>query len=274
MAKFNVGLQLFSVRDELEADLEGTLAEVARMGYDCVESAGLCRKSPEQFRAAVEAAGLRLVSTHTNLPADISGIPALVELHKALGAEYMAIPWMPVDRTPGEALYGETAAVIRAMCEAFRGQHLQLLYHNHDFEFRKIDGQYKLDLLFAEHPELWPEFDVCWVRFAGEDPAAYVLKYAGRVPVLHLKDFICEGYVKGEPVYELIGDDSTKGNKAKSGFEFRSVGAGCQDIPAILAAAEKAGTHTLIVEQDGPTPGLTPMECARLSRNYLKTLGV
>ena len=272
MGKFNVGLQLFSIRDEMEADPRGTLKLVREMGYDCVESAGYCGLSPEDFRAAVEEAGLKLVSTHTMLPPTMDGIPAIVREQQTLGVSYMAIPWMNKDRTPGEVNYESTREMIAAICEAFHGTGLQLLYHNHDFEFDFLGDEHKIDILFRDLPELWPEFDCCWVRFAGEDPVKYIKKYAGKVPVLHLKDFICEGYVKGEPVYELIGDDSTKGNRPKTGFEFRPIGQGCQDIPAILAAAEAAGTHTVIVEQDLAT-NLSPMESAKASREYLASIG-
>ncbi|MBR6555909.1 MAG: hypothetical protein IKT60_00615, partial [Clostridia bacterium] len=140
MGKFNVGLQLFSIRDEMEADPRGTLKQVREMGYDCVESAGYCGLSPEDFRAAVEEAGLKLVSTHTMLPPTLDGIPAIVAEQKTLGVSYMAIPWMNKDRTPGEANYESTREMIAAICEAFHGTGLQLLYHNHDFEFDFLGG--------------------------------------------------------------------------------------------------------------------------------------
>jgi sugar phosphate isomerase/epimerase len=148
---------------------------------------------------------------------------------------------------------------------------MTMLYHNHDFEFVKIDGKYALDILYDEVPAeyLQTELDTCWVNIGGENPADYILKYTGRAPVVHLKDFHGE---KSDNMYELIGIKSDA-PKRPSNFEFRPVGSGLQDFPSILAAAEKAGAQWVVVEQDNPSMGLTPMESIAKSREYLKTIG-
>ena len=148
---------------------------------------------------------------------------------------------------------------------------MQLLYHNHDFEFIKLDGKYALDILYEEVPAdlLKTELDTCWVNVGGEVPADYIKKYSGRAPVVHLKDFVGE---KSESMYELIGIKS-EAPKRPSNFELRPVGSGCQDFPAILKAAEEAGAEWVVVEQDNPSMGLTPMESIAKSREYLKTIG-
>ena len=114
------------------------------------------------------------------------------------------------------------------------------------------------------------ELDTCWVNVAGENPAAFVLKYSGRAPVVHLKDFYMPAK-KPEKMYALIGiDDSEAEQKDEAdSFGFRPVGYGAQDIPAIIAASEKAGAKWLVVEQDDPSMGKTPMECAQMSIEYL-----
>ena len=106
------------------------------------------------------------------------------------------------------------------------------------------------------------------VRVGGEEPAAYIRKYTGRAPVVHLKDYAGG---KSEHMYELIGIQSEHAPEEHP-FEFRPVGSGVQDIPAILAAADDAGAKWLVVEQDQPSMGLTPMECARASIGYLRGL--
>jgi sugar phosphate isomerase/epimerase len=258
----------------MEKDVRGTLTAVRSMGYDCVEPAGLCGLSAADFRSICDDLGLKISSTHTGLPASPEALEACVADHIALGTKYMAIPWMRKESSAGEPDYPSTQKRIAATIAAFKKAGLQLLYHNHDFEFEKIGDEYKLDYMLREFPDLWPEFDCCWVRFAGEDPAKYIRKYAGKVPIVHLKDFISDGYVKGEPVYELIGDDSTKGRKPdRSTFQFRPIGQGCQDIPGIVAACEASGTHTLIVEQD-LCHDLEPLEAARQSRSYLASIGL
>jgi sugar phosphate isomerase/epimerase len=145
------------------------------------------------------------------------------------------------------------------------------LYHNHDFEFVKIDGKYALDILYDSVPAeyLQTELDTCWVNVGGEEPAAYVRKYSGRAPVVHLKDFYGE---KSEDMYELIGIEN-KAPKRPGNFEFRPVGSGIQNFPAIIDAALDAGAEWLVVEQDVATMGLTPLQSIEKSREYLRSIG-
>ena len=100
------------------------------------------------------------------------------------------------------------------------------------------------------------------------EPVSYIRKYSGRTPVLHLKDFTGS---KTDNMYELIGIESEKPQYTKA-FEFRPVGYGKQDVPSLLEAAAESGTKWLVVEQDAPSMGKTPLECAAMSVAYLKTL--
>ena len=112
------------------------------------------------------------------------------------------------------------------------------------------------------------------MRVGGEEPAAYVRKFSGRAPVVHLKDYAGG---KSEHMYELIGIESEEkaaeeNMPAAQPFEFRPVGFGVQDMPAIIKAAEDAGAGWLVVEQDQPSMGLTPMQCAEKAIGYLRSL--
>ena len=100
------------------------------------------------------------------------------------------------------------------------------------------------------------------------EPVAYLQKYSGRSPVVHLKDYYASGEQKEDP-YALIGLNEGE-KKENTAFEFRPLGYGVQDIPAIIEASKKAGSKWLIVEQDQPSMGKTPMECAAMSMEYLK----
>jgi len=106
---------------------------------------------------------------------------------------------------------------------------MQLLYHNHDFEFVTLSGMFGLDFLYAAVPEdlLKTELDVCWVKYAGQDPAAYLRKYAGRCPVVHLKDYVGRK-VEGKDPYALIGMNENEKRDTQA-FEFRPFGYGCQN---------------------------------------------
>ena len=191
--------------------------------------------------------------------------------YKEIGCEYVAIPYLGEEDRPLSPTYGETLKNIEKMGTIAAKHGLTMLYHNHEFEFVRIDGKYGLDIMYDTVPAsaLQTELDVCWVNVGGEVPADYVRKYTGRAPVVHLKDFSGK---KDENMYELIGLEK-KAPSRPDGFEFRPVGYGMQDMPNILAAAEAAGAKWVVVEQDRPSLGKKPMECAAMSRKYLETLG-
>ena len=108
---------------------------------------------------------------------------------------------------------------------------------------------------------------MCWVNVGGEKPPVYVRKYSGRAPIVHLKDFSGQ---KTENMYGLIGTAEKKEDPSGK-FEFRPVGYGLQDVPSIIAAADDAGSAWFVVEQDMPSMGRTPMECAAMSIRYLRS---
>jgi sugar phosphate isomerase/epimerase len=278
MKKFKVGIQLYTVRDFAEKDFFGTLDKVAEMGYDCVEFAGYGNHTAAELKSKLESLGLEPASVHSGLQV-FTGEDAdkNIEYLAELGVKYVALPWLDETRRAGKENFELAVKEIIAAGKALKKHGMTLLYHNHDFEFELIDGKYALDILYDSVPAeyLQTEIDTCWARYAGQDPADYVKKYAGRAPVVHLKDFACDNIKKGEAVYGLIGPDGkqVRAPGSKSGFEFRPIGMGVQDIPAIIAAAEYAGTDYLIVEQDGSV-GRTSLEAAKLSRDYLKSLGL
>lgn len=270
MKKFPIALQLYSVRDFAEKDMRGTLQKVKALGYDGVEFAGLYGYAPEDVKAMCEEIGLVPISAH--VPIDDLLKPGTVAAYKTIGCRFIAVPWLGEERRPGHEKYAQTLKDIVAIAEEVNRQGMTLLYHNHDFEFVKVDGAYALDIMYENIPAdlLQTELDTCWVRVGGADPSAYVKKYSGRAPVVHLKDYVGE---KSEHMYELIGVDSTAKEEETAKFELRPVGDGVQDFPSIVAACEQAGTEWLVVEQDTPSGGLSSLACAERSRNYLKTIG-
>ena len=183
----------------------------------------------------------------------------------------MAIPYLGEEDRPLSPTYCETLKNIERLGNIAASFGLTMLYHNHDFEFVTVNGKYGLDIMYDTVPAdlLETELDTCWVRVGGEDPAPYVRKYTGRAPIVHLKDYVGG---KSEHMYELIGIESEEKAVEENPFEFRPVGFGCQDMPAIVAAAEAAGAKWVVVEQDQPSMGLTPMQCAEKSINYLRAL--
>ncbi len=269
--KLPIGLQLYSIRDDMAKDFKGTLQKVKDMGYDGVEFAGLYDNAPEQVKAMCDEIGLNPISAHVPLADMLADIDKVIADYKAVGCQYIVVPYVTEERRPNGELFLQMVEEIKTIGQKVKDAGMTLLYHNHDFEFTKLeDGQYGLDYLYANVPAdlLQTELDECWVKYSGEDPVAYLKKYAGRSPLVHVKDFYAEGKQEGDP-YALIG--LNEGEQKKTGtFEFRPLGEGLQDVPAIIAAAEEVGSKWLIVEQDDPSMGKTPMECVKMSIDYLK----
>lgn len=267
-----VAIQVYSVREEAKADLRGTLQKIRDMGYDGVEFAGLYDHTAAEVKAMCDEIGLVPVSAHVPFVDMIKDPCGVLSQYAEIGCKYVAVPYLNEIHRPGTPNFEYVVEFISIISKAAKKLGIQMLYHNHDFEFLKIDGKYALDVLYDTVPAelLATELDTCWVNVGGEDPAAYIKKYAGRAPVVHLKDFFGE---KSDDMYELIGIENTAPRRP-SGFEFRPVGAGLQNFPAVIKAAEESGSKWLVVEQDKPSMGLTPMECAAKSREYLKSIGV
>ncbi len=279
MKKFNVGLQLYTVREAMAADFEGTLKAVAEMGYEYVEFAGFFGRSAENVKALLDKYGLKSISAHYGMDSyyDITKDPeAGIAFLKTIGIKYYILAWYDVNKLAGSPEWETTCKEMNEVCELLSKHGIKFGYHNHDFEFRVVDGKFIHDHIFASIPEAAaePEIDTCWVRYADLDPAEKIRQFTGRATIVHLKDFVCSKFGAG-PVYELIGDDSgAEEKKEENFFEFRPVGYGVQDFAAILAACEDSGTETVIVEQD-KTYDLPELEAARRSREYLKnTFGI
>ena len=272
--KLPIALQLYTVRGDMEQDFKGTLQKVKALGYDGVEFAGLFNNAPADINAMCKEIGLVPISAHVPLADMLADVDKVIADYKAIGCEYIVVPYVTEERRPGGDKFYQMVDAIRAIGEKCKAAGLTLLSHNHDFEFKKLEsGEYGLDYLYANVPAdlLQTELDQCWVKYSGLDPVEYLKKYTGRAPVVHLKDFHIEGKQEGDP-YALIGLNENE-TKKSSAFEFRPLGNGVQDIPSIIAAAKEAGSKWLVVEQDQPSMGKTPIECAATSMEYLKSIG-
>ena len=271
MKTLPVGLQLYTVRDEMAKSVPQTLKAVKDAGYDYVEPAGLFGLSGEQFREELDKAALSAVCAHVPIEEILKNPDGILETYKVIGCKYLAVPFLGSGQRYGDDAFDEIMAGMASFGELCYNNGITLIYHNHDFEFEKTgDGKYVLDYMYdMVKPEyLQAELDTCWVNIGGEDPAQYIIKYTGRCPVVHLKDFVGS---KTQNMYALIGTDEAKEEKSEA-FAFRPVGSGKQNFPAILEASIKAGAEYVIVEQDS-TYDIPCLEAAKISRDYLKSLG-
>lgn len=272
-------LQLYNVREDLKKDFDGTLKEVACIGYKYVELAMVKSfgKSAVQFRKSLDKAGLTAVSAHVAYRELIEDPENTVDFYMNIGCKYIVIPFLDDSERSTGPNYEEVKSGIARLGEAVNKKGAILLYHNHEFEFALYRGKYALDELYESIPAklLQTEIDVCWVKVCGVDPAEYILKYTGRSPVVHLKDFDSWRGVHSPSGINKPGCDfiaEVDKVRSASAFPFRALGYGVQDFPGIIKAAKKAGARWLVVEQDFPTPGKTSLECAKDSLEYLNRL--
>ncbi len=272
MKTLPVAVQVYSVRDYAEKDFKGTMQKIKDMGYDGVELAGTYGMTGTEVSAVLKEIGLTPVSAHVPFSELTEDLVGTVKKYKDIGVSHIAIPYLDEEDRPGGKNFEANLAKIEEIGKCCKENGIVLLYHNHDFEFIKMEnGEYGLDYMYNKIPTeyLQTELDTCWVNIAGENPADYVKKYTGKAPVVHLKDFYKEG--KPANMYELIGIENEK--KEQTGkFEFRPVGSGMQDFPSILEASVEAGAKWVVVEQDF-TYDIPSIEAIKISREYLKGLG-
>jgi len=193
-----VGLQLYSVRNLLPKDFEGTLHQLAAAGYKEVEAAGYFDKTAADFGNALQKAGLKCVSTHHQLVQLKSQFNQLIEYGQALGLEYIICSWAGVHRDPARTGdlnlddWRYVADQFNEIGQKVKGAGMTFGYHNHTVEFGKENGIVYFDeLLKRTDPKVVVfEMDCGWVVAGGHNPVEYLSKYPERFPLLHVKDMV------------------------------------------------------------------------------------
>lgn len=258
------GVALYTVREQMQEDPVETLRNMAEIGFKYIEAAGyengkFYGMTPEAFKKVLAEHKLKPLSSHHS---DITydNAEQIIKDLKKVGFQYLVVPIPPM----GHFTYDETSQTmgmsndvkfvnefLNTVGKQAKEHGIQLLYHNHDFEFRKNEnGVVPLDY-FLENTD--PEYvnfqlDLFWISKAGEDPLAYFEKYPERFPIWHVKDMDAKG-------------------------RFSPVGKGTIDFQKILAAAEKSGMKYYFVEQDQTFDGMHPFEALLISRENLDEIG-
>ncbi len=245
-----VAAQLYTLRDHAKtpADLAQTLKKVAAIGYQSVQVSGIGPIEDSELVQMCQGNGLSICATHEPATQIIENPHAVALKLRNLGCQYTAYPHPGgVDITSLEAVDAMISGLDKAGA-VLRENGLHLLYHNHSIEFFKHNGQTVWDRIFAntDPQNLGAEPDTYWVQHGGASPVTVCERLAGRLPLIHLKDYkVTE---KSQPMYCEIG-------------------AGNLDFPAIIAAAEAGGCQWFIVEQD-TTPG-DPFDSLQQSFDYI-----
>ena len=243
-----VGIQLYTVRDLMKADVPGTLAKVAAAGYKEVEFAGYFGNTPAQIRELLKRNDLSSPSSHLPFDSLESGWQKQLDDAKAVGHKWVTIAWLPEEKRRTLDDWKRHADLFSRAAAQAKASDLRFAYHNHDFEIKAIDGTRPLDLLLTStDPKLVDfELDLYWVVYGGGDPLDFFNRYPKRFPMVHVKDS------SGPPDNKIV-----------------DVGQGKIDFRSIFAQSEKAGIKHYFVENDQPAD---PMVTLRTSYNYLHAL--
>jgi sugar phosphate isomerase/epimerase len=271
-----IGIQLYVVGKPLEQDAPGTLKKLHEIGYHEAETAGFGRYTAKEFRTLLDDAGLVCPSAHLQLLKPEVG-PLFDEAH-ALGATYATSSVLrDFDASARSASAGannapakldaigldgfkRTAAKMNELGAKAKAAGLKYAYHNHNYEFQKLDdGRYGYDVLVEEtDPELvFFEIDCGWMSVAGADPVTYMKKFPKRFRMLHIKDFQAAAH----PTTDLRGPDRPKGTELGKGFIH---------YDRIFAEARRAGIEHCFAEEEGPY-GIPQLDAAKIDYDYLNS---
>jgi sugar phosphate isomerase/epimerase len=253
-----LGVQLYTVRDQMKADFDGTIAKVAAIGYKEVEFAGYFDHTPQQVRAVLDHNGLTSPSCHVEYAVLGDKWPSVIESSKIIGQSYIVCPWISEELRKQPDIWQRAAETFNRAGEISKKSGIQFAYHNHWFEFLPVNGKLPYDMLLEQcDPDLVKmELDLCWITVAGADPLTYFNRYPGRFPLVHVKD------MKKLPKVSTAGSQDF----GSSLTDMSSVGSGIIDWKRIFAQSDKAGIKHYIVEHDKPE---NPFESIKKSYDYL-----
>jgi sugar phosphate isomerase/epimerase len=251
-ARVPIGLQLYSVGDDLRKDVAGTLRQVRAIGYERVETAGFGGLTAREFRTQLDRAQLVCPSTHLQM--GTRALELLFDDAHTVGAHYVVSSGMFSSKSGEQTLddYLAMADKLNEMGRKAKAAGLQYAYHNHNFEFRKLDGdKIGYDVLLKQ--------DCGWMVAAGYSPVEYFRQYPGRYRMLHVKDFVATKRASTS----LATDERPQGTE---------LGRGHIGYKPILLAAAKAGIHDYYVEQEPPFLDMPTLAAVKVDYQYLRAL--
>ncbi len=252
------GIQLYTVRDAMKAYAKDTLAQVSKLGYKNLELAGYSNgkfygMEPVEFRKVVEDLGMKVISSHTGVEVkgvDTGNAQKMAEDHAKIGVKYCVQPWLVEERRKTADSYKKFVDELNLVAEVMKKSGIRFGYHNHDFEFKKVDNVipfYDIYLKNADPKLMTFELDLYWATKAGHNPVDIFRKYPGRFELWHVKDM------------ENSADKF-----------FAPVGTGTINFKEIFAHQKDSGLKYYFVEQDA-TRDNKPMDAIKTSIDNLKS---
>ncbi len=246
-----VGLQLYTVRDAVEKSMADTLRVVAEMGYEGVEIGGsFGEMDANSIKRLCDELNLKVIAMHTGVDALRDTFDKIAEDALLLDTKYVVVAWSAEEYRSREGAL-KLAAILNEMGAKLNSSGLQLLYHNHDFEFAQFDGETMFDILLnnTDAKLVQAEVDSFWIAKGGFDAAQFIAKHKGRVPLVHVKD--------------MTSDERET---------FAEVGEGKMPFAEIFKVAEEGDVYAYIVEQDD-CGEREPLESIKISIDNLKKMG-
>ena len=265
LRKFGIGLQLYTIRDAMKADVPGSLKKVSDIGYKYLEMADYANGKfygylPSEFKKMVNDLDMEILSSHASVnPKGISADEAkkMAEDHAKCGAKYCMQPWIDEADRKSIAGYQKMVAEWNKVGKIMKENGVQFGYHNHNFEFGTVEGKVPyFDVFLPEMDKdlMTMELDLFWATKAGINPVELFKKYPGRFQLFHMKDM----YTKEAPFFKTESTD------------FAPVGEGVINFKEILAAKKIAGMKYMFVEQDMTKDG-KPFDAVKTSITNLTT---
>ena len=253
MTDSRIGAQLYTLREfaKTPADIARTMKKVREIGYEAVQVSGMGPIDPVELKKIVDGEGLHICTTHIPYQRMKETPEVVIEEHQLWGCKHPAIGGLPGEYRNAEGFHRfakEASEVAKRLAEGG----LTFSYHNHSFELEKFGDKTGLEILRTESdPKYFNlEIDTYWIQHGGGDPAEWILRSKGRIPLLHLKDMAMRGSE------QLMAE----------------VGEGNLNWPRIMEAAKEAGVEWYLVEQD--TCQRDPFESLAISLRNLKAMGV
>ena len=249
-----IGAQYYTIRDfcKIIEDFDASCKKVSEMGYKAIQLSGIGDFSAEEIKPIIDKYGLYVVCTHRNAQKFLEEIYREIEFHKAIGCPILGLGAMPGGKIE-EGTIDEFVEKFKPVIEKINVTGLTFAYHNHAFEFQKIDGKYVFDIICEKLGNVPFKLilDVYWLAFAGINPAKFIREHKENIACVHFKDL---AIVNREQRYAPVGY-------------------GNLDWDNIIAACEEVGVEYALVEQD-MCYDENPFDCLRKSYNFLKEKGL
>ena len=236
-----IGLQLYSIKELTEPDFFGTIEKVAKIGYDGVEFAGYFDTSAKELNKVLKGNGILAAGSHIGISELQKDLNRLIEYSLEIESPYIICPYLPEEMRRSSDDYKRISELLNQMGEKCRENKLSFGYHNHNFEFQKVDGEYGLDILMqnTEAKNVFIELDTYWIEYTGLKSIDYIEKYKERCRILHIKEMNSLEDKKNTEIGKGIMDFKTIcGLGKKIGVEWYTVEQECFDIPQLKSIEE------------------------------------